>query len=201
MNTISPPYPSSSSANAAKVALAIFLAVVTALFGQFIHAYVIRMGGSDWRPLPDLWPLKVSTTALALASAALQWAWWSWKQQQATRMRRALLLAMALSAVFLGAQLTAWYYMVAQGYLVASNPANSFFFLITAVHGLHVAGGLLALGLVGIQLLHGDNMARSGLRLQLCTAYWHFLLVVWVILYGLLFLGSPTLIQTICSGF
>lgn len=201
MNTISTPYPSSSTASAAKVALAVFLAVVTALFAQFIHAYVIRMGGSDWRPLPDLWPLKVSTTALALASVALQWASWGFKQQQATRVRNSLMLAMASSAVFLGAQLTAWSLMAAQGYLVAANPANSFFFLITAVHGLHVVGGLLALGIVGPQILRGHNMAKTGLRLKLCTVYWHFLFAVWVILYGLLFLGSPTLIQTICSSF
>ena len=61
---------------------------------------------------------------------------------------------------------------------VTANPANAFFYLLTALHGLHIAGGLAAAGWV---LAAGD--AR---RIRLCAVYWHFLLLIWVLLAGVL---------------
>jgi cytochrome c oxidase subunit 3 len=97
------------------------------------------------------------------------------------------LLAGAASAViFLVGQLLAWQQLKVAGYFVASNPANSFFYLITAVHGLHLMGGLVALGRTTAKVWRGAKMIQVRLSVELCAIYWHFLLLVWLVLLGLL---------------
>jgi cytochrome c oxidase subunit III len=93
----------------------------------------------------------------------------------------------AASAItFLVGQLLAWQQLRAAGYFVASNPANSFFYLITAAHGLHLVGGLVALGRTTAKAWRGAEMAQMRLNVELCAIYWHFLLLVWLALLGLL---------------
>jgi cytochrome c oxidase subunit III len=78
--------------------------------------------------------------------------------------------------------------LVAAGYFVASNPANSFFYVITAVHGLHLLGGLVALGRTIALVWGGAEPDRARLHVELCAAYWHFLLLVWLAFFALLLL-------------
>jgi cytochrome c oxidase subunit 3 len=97
------------------------------------------------------------------------------------------LLVGGMSAViFLVGQLLAWQQLNVAGYFVASNPANSFFYLITAAHGLHLMGGLVALGRTTAKVWRGGEVARMRLSVELCAIYWHFLLLVWLVLLGLL---------------
>jgi cytochrome c oxidase subunit 3 len=80
----------------------------------------------------------------------------------------------------------AWQQLVVAGYFVASNPANSFFYLLTAAHGLHLMGGLAALGKTTARVWRSTKVAEMQLSVELCTIYWHFLLLVWLVLLGLL---------------
>lgn len=179
-------------APAAKVGLWVLLGVIAVLFAQFIHAYAIRLTGSDWRSLPELPLLKLNTMLLFGASGALHWA-----SRSVARQRTALLLAGILAAAFLAGQLAVWQQLAAAHYLVAGNPANSFFYLITGLHGLHVLGGLVAWLAISVKVWRGRNM---GTGIGLCATYWDFLLAIWIVLYGLLFLGTPTLMQTLCTA-
>jgi cytochrome c oxidase subunit 3 len=92
----------------------------------------------------------------------------------------------ASAITFLVGQLLAWRQLNGAGYFLASNPANSFFYLITAVHGLHLVGGLVALGRTAAKVLRGAEASQIRLSVELCTIYWHFLLLVWLVLLGLL---------------
>ena len=89
--------------------------------------------------------------------------------------------------IFLAGQLLAWRQLEAAGYFVASNPANSFFYLITAAARAASDGRP-----GGPWANHGQGVARrrrwSEMRLsvELCAIYWHFLLLVWLVLFGLL---------------
>ena len=83
-------------------------------------------------------------------------------------------------------QLLAWQQLNVAGYFLTANPANAFFYLITAVHGLHVLGGLAALGRTIAKAWRGVEVSRLRLSIELCTMYWHFLLLVWLILLALL---------------
>jgi cytochrome c oxidase subunit 3 len=175
-----------TSLPAAKIGLGVFLAVVGSLFALFISAYSMRMNLVDWRTLPVPALLWFNTGVLVLSSVALQWAYMAARRDDIDGVIVGLCAGGASAVTFLIGQLLAWRELSTAGYFLASNPANSFFYLITAVHGLHLTGGLVALGRITAKVLRGAAAAQIGLSVELCTIYWHFLLVVWLVLLGLL---------------
>ena len=173
----------------AKLGLLILLAVITSLFGLFISAYWMRMehAHGDWIPLAVPRVLWLNTTLLILSSAGMQWASGAARRSQAQRVRVALITAGVFAWAFLAGQLLAWRQLSASGYFVASNPAVAFFYLLTAVHGLHLLGGLLVWGkTVGRLARPGAELIDVRSSVELCTVYWHFLLLVWLILFAVL---------------
>ncbi len=169
----------------AKVALGVLLAVITSLFALFISAYSIRMELADWRPLPEPTLLWVNTGLLLAASIGLQWAWRSASREQPEGVRLGLYAGGGFALAFIVSQLIAWQQLTAAGYLLTSNPANSFFYVLTGLHVLHLAGGLVALWKT-LGHARSEDTARARLWVELCAGYWHFLFVVWLVLFGLL---------------
>jgi cytochrome c oxidase subunit 3 len=166
--------------------LGVFLAVVGSLFALFISAYSMRMNMVDWRALPVPKLLWFNTGVLVTSSIALQWAHMAARRNDTDGVIIGLLAAGASAVIFLVGQLLAWQQLKVAGYFVASNPANSFFYLITAMHGLHLMGGLVALGRTTAKVWRGAKMTQVRLSVELCAIYWHFLLLVWLVLLGLL---------------
>jgi cytochrome c oxidase subunit 3 len=171
---------------AAKIGLGVFLAVAGCLFTLFISAYSMRMNMADWRALPVPKLLWFNTGVLVLSSVALQWALLAARRNDTDGVILGLLAGGAAAITFLVGQLLAWQQLIVAGYFVASNPANSFFYLLTAVHGLHLMGGLAALGRTTAKVWRSTEMAEVQLSVELCAIYWHFLLLVWLVLLGLL---------------
>ena len=170
----------------AKIGLGIFLAVVGSLFALFISAYSMRMNMVDWRALPVPRLLWFNTGVLVTSSIALQWAYMAARRNDMDGVIIGLCAGGASALIFLAGQLLAWRELSVAGYFLASNPANSFFYLITAVHGLHLMGGLVALGRTTAKVWHGVAVTQVRLSVELCAIYWHFLLLVWLVLLGLL---------------
>jgi cytochrome c oxidase subunit 3 len=175
-----------SSLPAAKIGLGVFLAVVGSLFALFISAYSMRMNMVDWRALPMPRLLWFNTAVLFLSSVALQWAHMAARRNDVDGVIVGLCAGGVSAVTFLIGQLLAWRELSVAGYFLASNPANSFFYLITAVHGLHLMGGLVALGRTTAKVWHGVALTQVRLSVELCAIYWHFLLLVWLVLLGLL---------------
>jgi cytochrome c oxidase subunit III len=174
----------------AKIGLWAFLAVVTSLFGLFISAYWMRMqhahGGDDWNSIAVPRQLWANTVLLILSSAAMQWARSSANQARADRMRAGLIAGGVFAWAFLAGQLLAWHQLSASGFL-ASNPAVAFFYLLTAVHGLHLLGGLFVWGRTIVKMARpGVELVDLRLSVELCTGYWHYLLLVWLVLFAVL---------------
>ncbi|MGY4429763.1 heme/copper-type cytochrome/quinol oxidase subunit 3 [Bradyrhizobium sp. F1.13.1] len=164
--------------------MGVFLAVVGSLFALFISAYSMRMNMVDWRTLPVPALLWFNTGVLVLSSVALQWAYMAARRDDIDGISIGLCAGGASAITFLVGQLLAWRQLSGAGYFLASNPANSFFYLITAVHGLHLMGGLVALGRTTAKVLRGAEASQIRLSVELCTIYWHFLLLVWLVLVG-----------------
>ena len=120
-----------SPATAAKVGLGIFLAVAGALFTLLVSAYLTRLGGSDWWSIPIPRVLWVNTATLAASSVALQWAKTEARLDRGDVLNTALAVAFVLAVLFLGGQVLAWRQLVSAGYVLADNPSNSFFYMIT----------------------------------------------------------------------
>jgi cytochrome c oxidase subunit 3 len=170
----------------AKIGLGVFLAVVGSLFALFISAYSMRMNMVDWRALPVPRLLWFNTGVLVTSSIALQWAHMAARRNDIDGVIVGLCGGGASAVTFLVGQLLAWRQLNAEGYFLASNPANSFFYLITAMHGLHLMGGLVALGRTTAKVWRGADVTQVRLSTELCAIYWHFLLLVWLVLLGLL---------------
>jgi cytochrome c oxidase subunit 3 len=171
---------------AAKIGLGVFLAVASSLFALFISAYSMRMNTVDWRALPLPGLLWFNTGVLVLSSVALQWAYVAAHRNNMDGVIVGLGAGGASAVTFLVGQLLVWQQLSVAGYFLASNPANAFFYLITATHGLHLMGGLVALGRTTAKVWRGAEMTQVRLSVELCAIYWHFLLLVWLVLLGLL---------------
>jgi len=189
--------PSRTGMPTEKIALGVFLAVVGALFALFASAYFMRMEFVDWRPMPIPRIVWLNTAMLVLASVALQCALVADRQGDADTMRLGLGTGAVATLAFLAGQLVAWRDLAASGYLVTGNPANSFFYLLTGLHGLHILGGLVALARTAPAAWGVGRPEKLRLRLELCVTYWHFLLFVWLGLL-VLFTGWATDFVNIC---
>jgi cytochrome c oxidase subunit III len=170
----------------AKTALWVFLAVATSLFALFISAYSMRMHLGDWSPLQEPQLMWWNTGVLAVTSVAMQWAAAATRRGDTDGVRTGLIAAGVLTFAFLAGQLVVWQQLKDAGYYLTTNPANGFFYLLTAVHGLHVVGGLVAWGRTAARVWNGIEVAKLRLSVELCAIYWHFLLVVWLVLFALL---------------
>ena len=186
----------SVTSSAPKVGLWVFLAVVSSLFGLFASAYMMRVGGhgglAPWARLDEPNLLWVNTLILVLGSAAMQVARNRVDGDNLKGGRALFLAAGVLTIAFLVGQMLAWRQAQAQGNWGPDNPALAFFVLLTGIHGLHLVGGLWVLGRTTARIFRGVDannvVARSRIRLsvQLCTTYWHWLLLIWLGLFALL---------------
>ena len=176
----------SGSMPAVKVGLGVFLAVVGCLFALFTSAYFMRMGLSDWRAMPVPRLLWLNTAVLLLSSVALQCALVAARRRQLDTVRLGLVTGGITAIAFLVGQVMAWRELTADGYFLSSNPANSFFYLMTAMHGLHIIGGLVALAWTTVAAWGQPRLERLRLSVELCAMYWHFLLFIWLAIFVLL---------------
>ncbi|MET0377792.1 MAG: hypothetical protein ABW049_02280 [Spongiibacteraceae bacterium] len=189
------------------IALGVFLAVVTALFGLFAAAYHMRMAVPDWTHLPLPKILWVNTFLLAASSVALQWAWFASVRVDSGRSlsvtRHALMAGACLTLTFFVGQWQAWQQLDASGFYFSCTPASAFFYLLSGLHAVHLFGGLLVLTKTMLAVYRVDGGAVCGgstidgrdraaaraspaLSIKLCALYWHYLLVLWLALYALL---------------
>jgi len=170
----------------AKIGLAVFIVVATTLMVLLLSAYSMRSGLADWHPPPRPLLLWANTAMLVVASVALHRAVRAARAGDREGIGNGLLTGGVAGLVFVAGQLLAWRQLAQAGYGPAGNAADSFFYLITAVHGLHVLGGLVALGCAGAALRRGARLERLRLNVELCADYWHFLLLAWLVLFATL---------------
>ena len=179
----------------ARTGLWIFLAVLTSFFALFITGYWLRMGNgmahgiapADWRPVTEPNILWFNTALLVVGSISMQWARHSANRGNAVGTRIAWLCGGLFAVAFIAGQAIAWRELQAAGVYAAVNPANAAFYLLTGVHALHLVGGLVAWVRTSARLYRADADIESvRLGVELCTVYWHFLLLVWLVLFGLL---------------
>ncbi|MDH3417635.1 MAG: cytochrome c oxidase subunit 3 [Gammaproteobacteria bacterium] len=173
--------------NTRLIALLTLLAVISSFFALILSAYALRMELGDWVPLTEPQLLWTNTAMLILASIAFQWTRNAAVKDQQSRLAPGLLLTGLLTTAFVVGQLIAWQQLQLSGQFITSNPANAFFYFLTGAHAVHIIGGMYvwARATAGVVLGKGDApaIARS---IELCTIYWHFLLLVWLVLFGLL---------------
>lgn len=187
---------------AGRTAIKWLFGVGSVLFFLLIVAYGERMTYEDWRPLPESKLLWFNTIALIGSSVAIQWAVIGARRDDIDDVKIGMLSGGITAIVFLAGQLLAWRQLVQMGYFETTNPAIAFFILITGLHALHIIGGLVAWGRTAEKIWRrGFEAGQVRNSVELCAFYWHFLLILWLVLFGLLFAGNNNLsiILAICG--
>jgi cytochrome c oxidase subunit III len=168
----------------------VIVASVSMLFTGLSSAYIVRAASaSDWQALAVPRVLWVSTALIFLSSVTFEAARKSLKRTFTARYSRLLLLTGFLGLGFLALQVIAWRQLASQGIFLASNPHSSFFYLLTALHGLHLLVGLLALLVVLLRSARkgGADPGRQIAVTDGVAVYWHFMDFLWIYLFVLLF--------------
>ena len=154
---------------------------ISAFFAALIIAYVWRSGmASYWEPFRLPRVLWLSTALILASSVTLETARRVFRKGLWRVADRLLLLTATLGVAFLAAQLVAWRDLFRQGAYMMENPHGAFFYLFTGLHGTHLLGGLIALFVV----VFGRKKRRE--LVDVVSYYWHFLTVLWLILFGVL---------------
>jgi len=160
---------------------------IVMLFAGFTSAMVVRRGMSfDWVSIAVPRLLWANTGILLASSLTLEFSRRALSQRSAVEFLRWLGATVALGVAFLAGQLVVWRELAARGVYLATNPSSSFFYVLTAAHGVHLLGGVLALGYV---VIHARRMARGRERrtaLDGTAIYWHFMDALWIYIFFLL---------------
>ena len=171
----------------AKLGVRTIMVVSTVIFSLFVVSYSDRMLVHDWRSLSEPWLLWINTIILIFTSFVFHKAKVLSDKNELEKAKNYLLLVGFLTFAFITGQLLVWQYYVNLGQYASTNPANAFFYLFTAIHGVHVLGGLFFWARATTQLLKKKyNVFKIKHAIELCAIYWHFLLIVWFILFGLM---------------
>ncbi|MED5622326.1 cytochrome c oxidase subunit 3 [Ideonella sp. BN130291] len=184
---------------AADIGLWVFIGFASTLFTLFLIAYVMRAVSNDWSPIGMPWQLWLSTAVLAAGSGLLHAAAVAARRRHGAQANALVLGGGVCALLFIGVQLWAWATLMGARVTPAGNPAASFFYLLTAMHGLHVLGGLLAWGWLAWSLRQQADAAVLANRIRLCARYWHFLLLLWGVLFAAMGLLTPDLARALCG--
>ena len=169
------------------IALLTLLAVVSSFFALILSAYSLRMELGDWVPMTEPQLLWTNTVMLIVASGVFQWTRNAAVVGQQGRLQPGLLITGVLTLGFVLGQFVAWQQLQNSGQLITSNPSNAFFYFLTGAHAVHILGGLYVWARATLKVVLGTGDAAKIRRsIELCTIYWHFLLLVWLVLFGLL---------------
>lgn len=181
--------------NAGTFGMILFLAALSVLFGWTIGGYVYLRSlqpawpppGSPPAPMAGLW---LSTLLILLASASIHWALRSVRRHKAGALLAALVGTMVLGGLFLANQAHNWS-SVASIAIPPESKGKVFaavFYILTGTHALHVAGGLILLIVVTYKAWRGEYTSNWHPGVRYAAMYWHFLDVVWLIMFTALFL-------------
>jgi cytochrome c oxidase subunit III len=184
--------PQAREDDTAWLGMVIFLGSWAMMFGSLFFSYgVLRLRQPGWPPLgtpplPRFLP-ALNTLVLALNALALQRSLTAARRGQKPEAVRSLVAGLTLGLAFVALQVVLWKTLFTSGLTLEDGSLAAVVYGLTGFHALHVVGGLLGLGLLLPAMLSGRLNAARNNRLRLWVMYWHFVGVVWLTMYLLIF--------------
>jgi len=177
----------------------LFITSEVMFFGGLFAAYFsLRANAAQWPPinpengepfhlaiLPFVGP---ATILLILSSVTCQLAVWGIRRDDRTAFIRAMAVTVVLGIVFLTMQLIDYSLLGSEGLTLASGQYGTTYYTLTGFHGAHVFGGVIMLSVVLYRGLGGQFSARHHDAVEASSLYWHFVDVVWIVLFSVLYL-------------
>lgn len=177
------------SMNPKKFILWLFIATIVMLFAAMTSAYIVRKVEGNWLDfqLPSIF---ISTTVvLLLSSLTIQWAHGLVRKDDLNKAKIALGLTFVLGVFFLIGQVMGWGALVSADVYLVGNPAGSFLYILTGLHGLHLIAGLVFILAAFIAIAKYKVHSRNMAMMEMCITFWHFLGGLWLYLYIFLLLN------------
>ena len=170
-------------------ALQLGLAAIVMFFMALASSYIVRKGlGNDWQRTPMPPVVWFNTAVLLVSSITIILARRKLEHRDREAFRTWWWVTTGLGLLFLSGQIIAWRQLAAAGMMLATNPSSSFFYLLTAAHGAHLAGGIFALLYVTFRQWKRSRISQATAA-ELASIYWHFMDGLWVFLLVLLTVG------------
>lgn len=175
-----------------KIITLFLLLVVLMTFGGLIGAYVVIATNDvlEWQPFSLPVPVWISTALIIASSVTYEFAKRGVIASNTAATRRYMIATSALGGMFISSQLMAWLVLVNRGFYLSGNPYSGFFYILTAIHAVHVLGGIIALGTITLRTWNAtadldEYFYRKALAISV-GMYWHFMGLLWIALFLLL---------------
>lgn len=176
------------SMNPKKFGLWLFLATVVMIFGSLTSAYIVRRAEGNWKvfELPSLF--YWTSLIIVLSSITLHLAYIRAKRNDAAGLRQWMILSGLLGVGFLIGQFFGWKQLVLASIYLVGNPSESFVYVLSGLHGLHVISAVIFLLVALRSATRGKINSSNMAQMEMCVTYWHFLGGLWLYLFGFLML-------------
>lgn len=178
-----------------KLLMWLFLGSECLFFGSFIAAYLLYRGRSVVGPYPedmvDIPFTSVSTFVLLMSSVSMVLALASIQRGNVRNMRIWLATTATLGLLFIAGQAYEFTDFYHQGLSIHTNLYGTTFFVLTGFHGAHVTVGVLVLLSILGWSFRGRVQQKDSLNIELAGLYWHFVDIVWIVIFTLVYLVQP----------
>lgn len=166
-----------------KFAMWIAMGSIVMMFAGLTSAYIVRKAQGNWvfYELPVIF--WVSTFAIVLSSVTIFLGVKAFKERRMLRFRRLITATLILGLLFGLFQYLGFNQLYANNIRLDGNPSESFLFIITGLHLLHIAGGIVALLIVFIRAFRTRVKIYNATGLEIVASYWHFVDVLWIYLF------------------
>ena len=173
----------------------LFITSEVMFFGGLFAAYFsIRANAHQWPPDEFVHALKIlpfvgpATVLLIISSFTCQWAVWAIRRDDRTVFLRSMTVTVILGITFLLMQGIDYALLGSEGLTLSSGTYGTTYYTLTGFHGAHVFGGVIMLSVILYRGMAGQFSARHYDAVEGASLYWHFVDVVWILLFSLLYL-------------
>jgi cytochrome c oxidase subunit 3 len=172
-----------------KFAVWLFIVSIIMIFAALTSAYLVRRAEGNWLEfeLPAIF--WINSAILLASSISMQWAYFSAKRDNLNALKVGMVLTVVLAIAFLVGQWYSWVALVDRQVFFVGNPSGSFLYVLTGMHAFHLVTGLVFLLIILVASFQYKIHAKSMVRMEMCTTYWHFLDILWLYLFVFLLIN------------
>jgi len=169
--------------NPSKFIVWLFIVSIVMLFAALTSAYVVKQSEGNWLNfnLPGMF--WITTIIIVTSSITMQMALRAVRNDNFAKLKIFLIMTAILGLIFLIGQYQSWKQLVGMDVFFVGNPAGSFLYVLTGLHGIHIISGIIFLLIMIFSSFRLKVHSKKMVKIEMCTTYWHFLGGLWLYLF------------------